>query len=396
MLGRWLSTWRYRDTVLTLCTLAFLVTMVGRLAISPVVPAITDEFGVSNTAIGVALSGMWLTYGLVQYPSGVLADRYGDRTVVLVSVGGTATACLIVAVAPIFGVFFLATVLLGALAGLHFSVATTLLSRLYDNVGSAIGVHNAGGTIAGLATPVAVAWVANRYGWRPAVAITFVLGVPIFVLFALRVRPVEPRRTEEPLRDRFRLKPMVDLLSRPSIVFTLWLAVVGEFAWQGIASFLPTLLVERHGQSTALAGALFSLYFVAQGIGQVGIGIVADRVGRDGVTAGCMVVGIVGIAALTLQSGLVVLATGAVLLGVSMSFGPAVLPRFFEEMSDEERSAGFGLVRTVYMIVASLGSVVLGILADLFDWGVSFGFLAVLLAFVAATLAINWVLDLDY
>jgi predicted MFS family arabinose efflux permease len=394
--ARWLPTWRYRDTVLTLCTLAFLVTMVGRLAISPVVPAITDEFGVSNAAIGVALSGMWLAYGLVQYPSGVLADRYGDRTVVLVSVGGTAVACLVVALAPVFPVFFLAAILLGALAGLHFSVATTLVSRLYDDVGSAIGIHNAGGTVAGLATPVAVAWIANRYGWRPAVAITAAIGIPTVVLFAWRVRPVDPRRIDESLRDRFRLEPMVDLLSRPSILFTLWLALVGEFAWQGVASFLPTLLVERHGYSTALAGALFSLYFVAQGIGQVGVGILADRLGRDGVTAGCMLAGVVGIAALTLEDGLAVLAVGSVLVGFAMSFGPAVLPRFFEEMTADERSAGFGLVRTVYMIVASLGSVVMGFLADRFDWGISFGFLAVLLALVAVSLAVNWALDLDY
>ena len=47
--------WRYADTALTLCTLAFFATMVARLAISPVVPLITADFGGTNGTLGLAL-----------------------------------------------------------------------------------------------------------------------------------------------------------------------------------------------------------------------------------------------------------------------------------------------------------------------------------------------------
>ncbi|TKX51954.1 MFS transporter, partial [Halorubrum sp. SS7] len=73
-----------------------------RLAISPVVPLIIDDLGVSNTAIGVALSGMWFAYGLSQFPSGILADRYGERRIILVAVGGTTAMSLVLAVVPVF------------------------------------------------------------------------------------------------------------------------------------------------------------------------------------------------------------------------------------------------------------------------------------------------------
>jgi predicted MFS family arabinose efflux permease len=56
--------WSYRYTVLVLATLAFFATMVARLVISPVVPEITDAYGVTNTAVGFALTGMWLAYAL--------------------------------------------------------------------------------------------------------------------------------------------------------------------------------------------------------------------------------------------------------------------------------------------------------------------------------------------
>ena len=84
--------WQYRTTVLALCLLAFFVTYFARMAISPVIPFIADDFDVTNTQIGFALSGMWLAYGLSQFPSGVLGDRFGEKRVILVAVGGPCRA----------------------------------------------------------------------------------------------------------------------------------------------------------------------------------------------------------------------------------------------------------------------------------------------------------------
>jgi len=85
-----------------------------------------------------------------------------------------------------------------------------------------------------------------------------------------------------------------------------------------------------------------------------------------------------------------------VLLGIGLGWGAALLPRFMDHLSAAERGAGFGLVRTVYGVVGALGSVVTGTLADLFGWGVSFGFLAVLLTIVFVALAVNWAFSLGY
>jgi len=43
-----------------------------------------------------------------------------------------------------------------------------------------------------------------------------------------------------------------------------------------------------------------------------------------------------------------------------------------DHLDDHERSAGFGLVRTVYMVLGASGSVVVGFVADLFGWDVAF------------------------
>lgn len=388
--------WRYRDTVLALCTLAFFVTMAGRLAISPVIPSITDEFAVSNAAVGLALSGMWLAYGLAQYPSGVLADRYGERSIILVAIGGTAAFGAFLAVVPVFVAFVVGTVLLGAFAGLHYSVATTLLSRTYDRIGTAIGVHNNGGTAAGLLAPVAAAWVGTRYGWRVAVGLVALVGVPTFLLVWWRIRPTEPKRPDAAIRDRVAFGPAAALLSRPSIAFTVVVATGGEFAWQAIASFLPTFLVEHHGYSTTLSGTVFAVYFVAQAPGQLAVGAAGDRFGYDTAIAACMLVGAVGIGLLITAPGLAAVVVATLCLGVAMSFDAAIMPRFLHSMTDAERNAGFGLVRTVYMVVSSSGPVVVGLLADLQGWSFTFAVLGALFAVVLGLLVSNRLLAWEY
>ena len=388
--------WRYRETVLALCTLAFFVTMVGRLAISPIVPLITDDFTVSNTVIGVALTGMWMAYSTSQFPSGVLADRFGERIVILVAIGGTAAASLLLALTPIFALFAIGTIALGAVAGLHYTVATTLLTRTYDELGTAIGVHNIGAPAAGLLTPPVAAWIGVRYGWRPAIAVVAVVAIPALLLFTRRIRPTEPRRPDQRMRERFKPGPVVELLTRPEIAFPTVLAILATFVWQATASFLPTFLVAHRGQSLELAGAIFASYFVVQATTQVGVGWVSDQYGRDRVVAGCMVLASAGFVLLIAVPGWLALGAAVLLIGTGLGYGSALLPRFLDVLSEEEQGAGFGLVRSVYGPVAALGSVVTGMTADVFGWDVAFALLAALLVTVFCALLVNWLLSLGY
>ncbi|MDL5363104.1 MFS transporter [Halalkalicoccus sp. NIPERK01] len=388
--------WRYRDTVLLSCTCALFATMVARLVLSPVVPAITAEFDISNTVIGIALTGMWMAYGLVQYPSGVLAGRVGERKIILVAVGGTAVMSFAVAIAPLFGLFVLCTILLGAVAGLHYSVGTTLLSRTYEDVGTAIGLHNIGGTTGGLLAPIAAAWVGVRYGWRPAVAIGTGVAVPVLLLFAWQVRPTEPLSPTRSIREQFELQPVRDFLRRPPIAFTVFIAVIVTFVWQGTASFLPTFLVKHKNQSATMAGTIFSVYFVVQGVVQVGVGTISDRYGRDLVITGCLATGIIGFVLFIAISDLVAIVTGVILAGIGMSSFTAIMARFMDEFAEAERGTGFGLTQTVNMVLSSFGSVAVGVFADVLGWAASFGILVFLLICAFCALIANRLFSLGY
>ena len=392
--------WRYEHTALALCTLAFTGTMVARLAISPLVPAITTRFGVTNATVGLALSGMWLAYALAQFPSGLLGDRYGERRVILTALGATAVASVLIAAAPTIHVFALFTVVLGAGAGLHYTVASAYLTRQFDDIGRAIGVHVAGGPIAGLAAPPLAALVGSRYGWRAGILLGTAVAVPVFALFAWRVRPTSPVRPDQPVGDRIAIGPLRELLSRPSIRYTTALATMGAFTWQATASFLPTFLDVGSGLSTALSALLFSLYFVVHGGTQPVTGTLSDRIGRAATAMITMGSGVVGygllVATARFDLGLAPTVVAVGFVGVAMSWGAPVQSRFMDLLSDTERGAGFGLVRTVYMTLGASGSVVVGFVSDTAGWAPAFGLLAGVMALALCALVANRLLGGRY
>jgi MFS transporter, YNFM family, putative membrane transport protein len=242
--------------------------------------------------------------------------------------------------------------------------------------------------IPGLSAPILAAAIGSRYGWRVALLLGTAAAIPVGLAFARRVRPTDPPNPERPMREQFDPETLVALLSRPRIAYTTVLAIVAAFVWQATASFLPTLLVSHHGYSTAFAGVLFSLYFVVHGIGAPTIGGLSDRFGRDPTLAATLAVGIVGYGALATGGSLPVVVSGVVLAGVAMSWSAPLQDRFIVRLSEEEQNRGFGLVRTVYMLLGALGSVVVGTLADLAGWALAIGSLAVLLALAVGSLGV--------
>ena len=383
----------YQYTVVALCTLAFFSTMVARVVISPVVPDLTAAFSVSTGTLGIALSGMWAAYALTQFPSGVLADRHGERIVIMASIVVTGFASLLLAVSPTYPIFFIFAVSLGGGAGLVYSAATSLVTKESEETGRAIGIYIAGGPIAGLlAPPIAVA-VGARFGWQAAIVLGAVCAVPALVLFWTLVEPTEPVQPDISLEDQLEIGVLIELITRPSIAYTMVLAIMGAFTWQATASFLPSFLEEFHGYSRTNASLLFSAYFVVHGATQPLTGTLSDHFSRDVAALITMLSGIVGYGVLIFSSSPVAIVSAVALAGLAMSWGAPLQAKFMDNLKEDEMGTGFGLVRTVYMSVGALGSVVTGQLVDIAGWAEAFGLLVVFMTVSALLLVASRLSD---
>jgi len=126
------------------------------------------------------------------------------------------------------------------------------------------------------------------------------------------------------------------------------------------------------------------------------MGRYSDRLGRDVILFGCLMVTAGALGLLLLGPTLLQLLPVAVALGVGCSWAGVVQARFMDNLSDSNRGPGFGLVRTVYLLLGSLGSWVTGSLADILGWTAALGFLSIILVVAAGLLVANHCLETGF
>lgn len=367
----------------------------ARFLLSPVVPLVIVEFSASKSTVGLALTLMWATYALFQFPSGVLADRFGERRLLLTGLAGTVLGTLLIALSPSLFVYSLFAVVLGAGTGLFFSPASSLLSRTFENSGSALGALTAGGALAGVAYPAVGGFVGETYGWRVAVGLGAVVAVPALLGTVWYLPKTAPANPERSLQAALQPDRVIELLTRPSVAYTTVVAILVSFTFQAFSSLFPTFLFEYRGIGTGAAGIVFGAVFGLSSLAQPVAGRVSDAVSRDAAIAASVALTGTGFLTLLTVPGRVGLLVGAAVLGVGISWPGPVQARFMDQLSDEERGYGFGLVRSVYMFTAAPGSVLVGTLAERFGWVVAFGSVIAVLAVCLLALGANRLLDLD-
>ncbi|WP_348612394.1 MFS transporter [Halobaculum rarum] len=367
----------------------------ARVLLGAVVPFVLVDFGTTEATVGLALTGMWATYALLQFPSGVLADRLGERPVVLAGIVGAGVGTALVALSSSMLAFGAATLVLGAGAGLFFSPGTSLLTRLYDERGGALSVLTGAGAVAGAAFPAVGGVLADRYGWEVAVGAGAGVAVPAAVATLLFVPSLAPANPERDLRAAVDPGRIVDVLSRPPLTYTTAIAVLCGFTFQAVSSFLATFLVAHRGLAPSTAATAFGAVFAISAVAQPVNGRVSDAFSRDAAVAISVTLAGAGVATLVLAPGVVGTVAGVAVLGAGISWPGPIQARFMDRLTDAERGYAFGLLRTVYMFLAASGSVVTGAVASAAGWPAAYGLVVALLATCLALLGANRALGLD-
>ncbi len=399
MVNSWAVIRRY--DVLVLAAGIWFLAKFFRYAFPPLFEELKLTFEVSNAAIGTAFTGFMLIYALMQFPSGLLADRLGTVRVI---VGGVFTAALgatIVVFGGPFALLVVAMLVMGAGTGAHKTVAIKLLALVYPaRTGRSLGVFDTVGTFGGVVAPLVIAGlVAWGVDWRVLFVAGAVAGVSLGVSVAVRVPNQVPETdlvTSErsiPLREYGR--PFIERRFFAFVVVTLGFS----FAYNGVVAFLPLYLIQEVGTSTAIASLLYSVLFVVS-IVQLLTGELADRIGRLFVIATTL-----GVATLSLGLLLAAPMWNAQLLGVpllgalavvglgmgSHGFRPVRGVHLAALLPDALAGGGLGAVRTALMGAGAVAPAIIGLIADTVGFHAAFVVLFTSLA-VASLLAVGLLL----
>ena len=300
-----------------------------QLCLPPVFIAWQKTFDVSFAELGLAMAVMSAAAALMQTPMGFLVDRYGARPFL---VGGTLTMALAVS-AMSFATSYWQIVALALLSGIGNWVIHpadySILSGSVDRarLGRSFAFHTFVGNIGFAVAPPATAALTLLLGWRGALLLVGLLGVPVVatILWQSRIL-VEQHRAPRDRAATAAPSGIRMLLSRSVMMFFAFF-MVSAAAGAGIQSWLITILHRAYGMPVAAASSALTGWMVGSICGVLLGGWVADRTDRH---LPFVVVLTTGAAAVLLWVGIVPMAglmTAGVLFAGGLMTGASRTPR---------------------------------------------------------------------
>jgi predicted MFS family arabinose efflux permease len=266
--------------------------MVGGLAVQ-----IKAEFGLTEAALGAAVTAGFVVGALSAPIAGRMADRIGPRRSIYF---GSSMGVASMMGLGLFTDGWATMVMFLCLAGAAVALTDPGLAILIDRAvaprrhGLAFGVKEASIPAATLAAGIAVPAIALTVGWRWAFAVGLLPWIVILVML--------PRLDIRPGLDGSPVvagSPPMAPPRRQALLLAAVAASLGTTAASGVGIFLTDSAVSM-GLSPASAGLLLATGSVAGIVARVGTGVMADRSGGPQFK---LIAVMLGVGALTLALG---------------------------------------------------------------------------------------------
>lgn len=242
---------------LSLVYAASLALMMGVNFIQPALPAMTEPFGISDSALSLVMT-VFTAPAIVLSPIfGVIADRYGRRLLlafglILFGISGTAMAFAtsftwLLVFRAIQGVGFsavipLTIVLIGDLLDGDEEIAGQGLKVFLDRVGYMI-LPPLGGLLA-------------AFAWHWPFTL-YIITVPLGIMTFFWMPETKGKTTSG---TRAYLGEMLKLTRHPRLLVAFSAGFLRFFLDYGFLTYFPLFLVRTHGISTATAGLLYVFF----------------------------------------------------------------------------------------------------------------------------------------
>jgi MFS family permease len=384
---------RYATRMLAAVSLGWAVLQFGRMLLSPLLPAIITDLGITEATAGVALAAFQIVYAITQYPSGELSDRWTRATVIVPAFAVLVIGFALFGIVGGLGMFVFAAVVTGVGKGLFSIPSRALLSDLFTtNRGRALGIYAAGTDVGGIAA-AGVATVTVTYAsWRtPFFPVAILLGIlAMWYVLMNRERYMIERTTLD-------IGGTVSGLIQHSrqretlTAFALFYFMVG-----GVINFYPTYLTQTKNFSTELASLTFALIFIVGFIIKPSAGMLGDRFSRIGIAITGLLIAAVALSAVTFLSTplYIWIITSVLAVGYKTGF-PLADAIILDGASSDGMGADLGAARALFLGANAVGPAYVGIIATYGSYEIAFAGLAVCLLLAAGLLARQRIHSMD-
>ena len=330
-------------------------------------PILAQAFGLSFAQVGLVRAAHSGAMGLLELPSGVLSERFGQRRLLAFGLLCAGTGYVAVSMAGGFHGLLLGLCIAGAGAAFQHALSSSLVSGEFSGPArrTALGAYNSSGDtgkllFSGFLTTLVgagAAWphVAAGYG-----SVAIVAAVALFLLLrALQVGAPDPlSRSGSPLRG-------ADWGIRHRRGFaTLAVIVLLDLAVQDAFLVFIAFLMLHKQVPVAFAGFAVVLTLAGGIAGKFGCGLLAARLGPVRALVAVEIVSAAAILAVLAAPAMVAFCL-LPLAGVVLQGSSSITYGTVGDLVDERRqSRGFALVYTLSSAAAIAGPIAFGLVSD--------------------------------
>ncbi len=248
-----------------------------------ILPEIAHALGLSAVQIGTVTGVRQMAGGLVNLPSGMVADAFKRHIsfILAIAIAWIALAYVLVGFAPTYVLVLGGMALVGIGGSLWHPPAMGTLGRLWsDRRGLALSVHGVGASVGDTIAPIAVGAILLVMDWRDLLKVGFVPGLVIAVAMAWGLRGIYAQGKEQKKASGSYLHALRGLVSNFPLITLLLASGVRSMGQTTIITFLPIYLRQDLGFSTARVGLYLGLLTFMGAGSQPVMGWLSDRVGR--------------------------------------------------------------------------------------------------------------------
>ena len=286
-----------------------------QIVLPPIFPLLKDAFGVSYVELGIVMSLMYATPGLMQTSAGLIVDRFGPSRVLIGGLGLYSVAVLLYGFAPNLWVLAALAVAAGLGNCVFHPADYAILSARVEatRLGRAYGVHNFGGSLGWAAAPTAVLTLTALFGWRVALSILGGLGLLLTFCLVVQAAALSAKGRANRPGEAAASSAKV-FLSQPILVCFGYFVLLAV-ATVALQAFLPSSLVSGFGISFALANSALTGFLVGSAVGMFVGGIIVDYFGRQELV---VAIGLLTTALVSLSIGILAVPIRALVLVIAI------------------------------------------------------------------------------
>ena len=351
----------------------------------PLLPFIKEDMGLSFTEVGLLRSVFSGASAVLQVPAGFLAESMGEFWLLIAGNVWVSIGLVAMALSPVFLALVAASGVGGLGGGTQHPLASSMVSRAYDDKGraTAVGTVNFAGDLGKMVAPLVAGLIAVSMGWRATFMIVGLAGLAFMFASMLTRRAVDierPQASSAAQRD----DQSSDADSESKLAGFIALSGVGllDSATRTSALVFLPFVMESKGMGPGQISAMLFLLFGGGAIGKYVCGWLGDRMGTlsivwatKGMTAALLVA--------SLFTPALLMAPLAIFIGIGLNGTSSALYATVAEFVPPGRRARFyGFFYTTNEVGTVIAPLAYGFVADLFSLRTT------MLAMGAATAAI--------